>query len=94
MPCPDYKPLLAKYVDGELPADQSALVKDHLPSCESCRKTIRLLPAWPNDWDSDFKLHAPYNTTVEGRVKGGSLLELKVTPESRRKDVIVMGDSF
>ena len=29
-------------------------------------KTILLLPAWPADWDVDFKLHAPYNTVVEG----------------------------
>ena len=27
--------------------------------------TIRLLPAWPKDWDVQFKLHAPRNTTVE-----------------------------
>jgi hypothetical protein len=51
---------------------------------------IRLLPAWPKDWDVDFKLHAPQQTTVEGRVRKGELMDLKVTPESRRKDVIVM----
>jgi hypothetical protein len=53
-------------------------------------KTIRLLPAWPSDWNASFKLHAPYQTTVEGRVVGGNVLDLKVTPESRRKDVVVM----
>src|SRR5690606_23580707 len=26
---------------------------------------IYVLPAWPTDWDVDFKLHAPDNTTVE-----------------------------
>ena len=52
--------------------------------------SIRLLPAWPEDWDADFKLHAPRQTTVEGRVRKGKLLELKVTPESRKKDVIVL----
>lgn len=51
---------------------------------------IRLLPAWPKDWDVDFKLHAPQQTTVEGRVGNGKLVDWKVTPESRRKDVIVM----
>ena len=54
-------------------------------------REIWLLPAWPKDWDVDFKLHAPYRTTVEGRVKDGKLVELKVTPESRQKDVEVMG---
>ena len=53
--------------------------------------TIRLLPAWPKEWDVNFKLHAPLNTIVEGRVQNGKLAELKVTPEARRKDVIVMG---
>jgi hypothetical protein len=43
MACQDYKPLLSRYLDGELPEDQSGLVKDHLPACESCRKTLRLL---------------------------------------------------
>jgi hypothetical protein len=52
--------------------------------------TIRLLPAWPSEWDVDFKLHAPHNTTVEGRVENGKVIEGKVTPESRRKDIIIM----
>lgn len=51
---------------------------------------ILLLPAWPKDWQADFKLHAPHNTVVEGRVEHGKVLELKVTPESRRKDVTVI----
>ncbi|MEY3897811.1 MAG: hypothetical protein RLZZ214_3332, partial [Verrucomicrobiota bacterium] len=52
---------------------------------------IRLLPAWPDDWNADFKLHAPNQTTVEGRVENGKIVELKVTPESRRKDVKIKG---
>ncbi|MVM35325.1 hypothetical protein GO755_35210 [Spirosoma sp. HMF4905] len=52
-------------------------------------KTIRLLPAWPADWNATFKLHAPYNTTVEGRVVNGKLENLKVTPQERAKDVIL-----
>jgi len=53
-------------------------------------KKIILLPAWPKEWNADFKLHAPYNTTLEGRVVNGEVIDLKVTPESRRKDVIVV----
>ena len=52
-------------------------------------KKIHLLPAWPKDWNVSFKLHAPYQTTVEGRVVNGELKDLKVTPESRRKDIVV-----
>ena len=51
---------------------------------------IRLLPAWPKEWDVDFKLHAPRKTTVEGRVRNGKLVDVKVAPESRRKDVVAM----
>jgi hypothetical protein len=51
---------------------------------------ILLLPAWPKEWDVHFKLHAPRNTTVEGRILNGQLTDLKVIPEERRKDVKVM----
>ena len=56
-------------------------------------KKILLLPAWPKEWNAEFKLHAPYQTTVEGRVENGKVVDLKVTPEVRRKDVVVMKKS-
>lgn len=43
----------------------------------------------PDDWDVDFKLHAPREAIVEGSIRQGKLLKLKVTPESRRNDVVV-----
>jgi hypothetical protein len=36
------------------------------------------------------KLHAPYGTVVEGRVENGKVVELRVTPATRKKDVIVV----
>lgn len=51
---------------------------------------IYLLPAWPADWDATFKLHAPYNTVIEGTVRNGKIAQLKVTPASRKKDVTIM----
>ena len=53
-------------------------------------RKIYLLPAWPKNWDVHFKLHAPYQTTIEAVVKDGKIQELKVSPESRRQDVVVM----
>jgi len=50
---------------------------------------ITLLPAWPKEWDVWFKLHAPGQTVVEAKLSQGRLTELKVTPASRRKDVII-----
>jgi len=51
---------------------------------------IYLLPAFPKEWNADFKLHAPYNTIVEGTVKNNKVVKLKVTPASRNKDVIIV----
>ncbi len=51
------------------------------------RGEILLFPAWPEDWDVSFRLHAPMNTVVEGVYARGRLQDLKVTPESRRADV-------
>jgi hypothetical protein len=48
---------------------------------------------WPKDWDCEFKLHAPQQTVVEGKVVGGTVVDLKVTPEKRRKDVVVVGNT-
>ncbi|MHC4464671.1 MAG: DUF5703 domain-containing protein [Planctomycetota bacterium] len=48
---------------------------------------IYLFPAWPKDWDVDFKLHPPYQTVVEGVFRNGEVETLKVTPKKRNKDV-------
>jgi hypothetical protein len=53
-------------------------------------KRIQLLPAWPKSWTADFKLHAPYRTTVEGHVENGVVSNLKVTPASRAKDITIV----
>ena len=54
-------------------------------------RRLLLLPAWPEGWTADFKLHAPYQTTVEGHVEGGRITQLKVTPEWRASDVVILG---
>jgi hypothetical protein len=53
-------------------------------------KRILLFPAWPKNIDVHFKLHAPYNTTVEADYKNGKIVTLKVFPGERLKDVEVM----
>lgn len=49
---------------------------------------ILLFPAWSKEWDIHFKLHA--QTTVEATLKDGKVTDLKVLPESRKKDIIIM----
>lgn len=51
---------------------------------------ILLFPAWPKEWNVHFKLHAPDKTTVEATLKDGRVTDLKVLPESRKKDVVIM----
>jgi len=51
---------------------------------------IYLLPAWPRNWNVQFKLHAPRGTVIEGEYRDGEMRRLRVTPESRRADVIVV----
>ncbi len=57
-----------------------------LLQCEG--REIRLKPAWPADWDVDFKLHAPFRTVVEGRIRGGRIAALAVNPRTRAGDVV------
>src|SRR4030042_7058968 len=52
-------------------------------------RKIFLLPAWPKDWDADFKLHAPYETVISGRVERGKIIKLYVEPADRRADILV-----
>jgi hypothetical protein len=66
-------------------------LQEMLMQCDG--KRIQLLPAWPKDWSCYFKLHAPYQTTVEGRVDGGKITNLKVTPETRAKDVVIVPET-
>ena len=68
--------------------DGMITLQEMLMLCDD--KRIMLLPAWPTDWKADFKLHAPYQTIVEGHVEKGKITNLKVTPASREKDVEIM----
>ena len=50
---------------------------------------ILLLPAWPSNWDVDFKLHLKGNTTISATVCDGKLEKWTIEPKSREKDVII-----
>ena len=68
-------------------ANMMTALQRMLMQCEGDK--IALLPAWPADWSASFKLHAPRQTTIECRVEKGVIVDLKVTPKSRRKDIIL-----
>ena len=50
---------------------------------------IRVLPAWPKDWDVSFKLHAPGDTIVECVFEKGTIKFLKISPATRRVDLVL-----
>jgi len=50
---------------------------------------IHLFPAWPRDWDVDFRLHAPHGAGVDARLCRGELLSLSVEPATARDRVVL-----
>jgi hypothetical protein len=50
---------------------------------------ILLLPAWPADWDVDFRLHLTSSGVLSGTVKQGRLTAWDIVPASRKEDVTV-----
>jgi len=53
-------------------------------------KEILLFPAWPSNWDVEFKLHAPFNTQIEGSLRNGGPVDVTVSPSYREKDVQIL----
>ncbi|MGD0130297.1 MAG: hypothetical protein ABSF46_33695 [Terriglobia bacterium] len=47
------------------------------------KSRILLFPAWPRDWDVDFKLHTSGQTIVECSYRHSQVVKLAVTPSSR-----------
>jgi hypothetical protein len=78
----DYAPDQDNGANGEIALQRMLL--------QNAGDKILLLPAWPKEWNANFRLHAPKSTVVEGRFENGRLTEFRVTPEDRRKDVVVI----
>lgn len=47
-------------------------------------------PSCPKEWNAEFKLHAPKNTIVKGKIVDGEVVELNVEPKEREKDVTIV----
>ncbi len=67
-------------------------LQEMLLQADAAGEKLHLLPAWPRDWDVEFKLHAPRKTTVELTYRDGQIQRLKVTPASRRADLVLAQD--
>ena len=53
---------------------------------------IHLFPAWPRHWDVRFRLYASGITIVEAELKKGKVVNIRVTPKEREKDLVLMAD--
>ncbi|MEY4386121.1 MAG: hypothetical protein RLY20_1404 [Verrucomicrobiota bacterium] len=85
---PDEIPDFDHFGSGSV-ALQRMLVQVVSPKNPGETAKILLLPAWPADWDVDFKLHVDHRATVRASVKNGKLLTWSISPQSRAKDVVV-----
>ncbi|MEM9676353.1 MAG: hypothetical protein AAF992_27420 [Bacteroidota bacterium] len=56
---------------------------------QSAGDSILLMPAWPKDWDVDFRLHSTNKTIVEGSFKNGTI-DFQVDPPERKDFVKLM----
>ena len=68
----------------------SGMIGLHEMLLQTNGEQILLFPAWPKEWNVHFKLHAPGKTMVEATLKNGEVKDLKVFPENRKKDIIIM----
>jgi alpha-L-fucosidase 2 len=50
---------------------------------------VLLLPAWPGDWDVDFKLRLAHGAVISGTVKDGALVAWDIVPAARKSSVVV-----
>jgi hypothetical protein len=54
--------------------------------------SIYLLPAWPKNWDVNFKLHLSGNRTVECIYKNGKIDKLYINNKSADEKKIIIGN--
>lgn len=90
-------PVFAPHLEDYAPSEDhyavmsNALTYMLIQTLDDEAQSVLLLPAWPCEWDVDFRVHAPRQTVIAGTLKGGQLVgELEVTPKARRADVRVM----
>lgn len=50
---------------------------------------IHLFPAWPREWDVDFRLHAPFQTRIDAALRNGKLVDSTVKPAAARTRIVL-----
>ena len=50
-------------------------------------RRIMLFPTWPEEWNVEFRVHLPYETTLTGRLQEGEVQTLTASPGHREADI-------
>ncbi|MEI6972739.1 MAG: PKD domain-containing protein, partial [bacterium] len=92
-------PVAVRYAYSTAPAEHNLYNKEGLPAAafrtdewglmQPEGKQIILFKAWPPEWDGDYRMQAPEDTTIELSIRSNKLVKLLVTPVSRRTDVVI-----
>lgn len=68
----------------------AAMIGLHSMLLQEAEGKILLFPAWNEQHDIRFRLHADRQTTVEAELRQGRLVSLRVTPEARTRDIQIV----
>ena len=92
-------PVAVRYAYSCAPTEHNLYNKEGLPAAafrtdewglmEPQGKKIVLFKSWPPEWDGDYRMQAPDDTTVELSIRSNKLAKLLVTPASRRADLVI-----
>ncbi|MEI6212202.1 MAG: LamG-like jellyroll fold domain-containing protein, partial [bacterium] len=92
-------PVAVRYAYSCAPTEHNLYNKEGLPAAtfrtdewglmEPQGKKIVLFKSWPPEWDGNYRMQAPEDTTVELSIRSNKLVKLLVTPASRRSDVVI-----
>ncbi|MSR55795.1 MAG: PKD domain-containing protein [Gemmataceae bacterium] len=92
-------PVAARYAFSSNPKGANLYNREGLPASPFRTDELTLLrpkgrklilcEGWTPGWDTDFRLRAPFDTTVEGSIRDNRIERLVVTPPGRRLDVVI-----
>jgi sialate O-acetylesterase len=92
-------PVAVRYAYSCAPKEHNLFNKEGLPAAafrtdewglmEPQGRKIVLFKSWPPEWDGNYRMQAPEDTTVEVSIRSNKLVKLIVTPASRRTDLVI-----
>ncbi len=92
-------PVAVRYAYSCSPTEHNLYNKEGLPAAafrtdewglmQPEGKKIVLFKSWPPEWDGDYRMQAPDDTSIELSIRSNKLVRLSVSPVTRRTDVVI-----